>query len=137
LIDDIQSTLDEAGGTAQETAIQEQDAGDESLLSDETDQATDDQAILIGTGDPIGEDDLVESEPDLVDNLGIDLTSELNRDILAEEDDGELAVDHTLGDRIEAIVEKVLQEKLDTIIGQRLEAAVQKEFEKLRKDILE
>ena len=79
----------------------------------------------------------METEPKLVDNLGIDLTSDLDRGILNEVDEGESAADGTLGDRIESIVEKVLQEKLDTIIGQRIEEAVQKEFEKLRKDILE
>ena len=137
LIDDIQSTLDETDGTTEETAIEEQAAGNESVTADGADQATDNQAILIGNGDLIDEDELVETEPNLVDNLGIDLTSELSRDILTEEDEEGSAADNTLGDRIEAVVEKVLQEKLDTIIGQRIEEAVQKEFEKLRKDILE
>jgi hypothetical protein len=96
----------------------------------------------------IGGDELVETETDLVDNLGIDLTSDLNRDTLDGEDDGEPstdqqedipfeAADDTLGERVAAIVERVLQEKLESMIGQRIEEAVQKEFEKLRKDILE
>jgi len=148
LIDDIQSTLDDTDGAAEEPAIEERDLADESLPADAVDDASGDQTILVGNGDPIGEDEMVETEPDLVDNLGIDLTSELNRDILEDEDEAEPAAgqqadipletaDHTMAERIEAIVERVLQEKLETMIGQRIEEAVLKEFEKLRKDILD
>jgi len=148
LIDDIQSTLDDTDGTAGEPAIEEQDVADESLLVDVVDDTAGNQAILVGNGDHIGEDELVESEPALVDNLGIDLTSDLNRDILddkadeeplavQQEDISEEAADDPMAERIEAIVERVLQEKLETMIGQRIEEAVQKEFEKLRKDILD
>ena len=83
-----------------------------------------------------------------MDNLGIDLTSELNRDILNDEDETESiadkeeyipfeAADSALGDRVEEIVERVLQEKMEPMIDKRIEEAVQKEFEKLRKDILD
>ena len=146
LIDDIQSTLDETDGTAEEPEIDEQNTVDESLLADETDDTSIDPVVLVGKGETVGEDESVESEADLVDNLGIDLTSELNRDILSDGEEGESisekdipseAADNTLGIRVEAIVERVLQEKLETILGRRIEDAVQKEFEKLRKDILD
>jgi hypothetical protein len=83
-----------------------------------------------------------------LDNLGIDLASELNQDILSNEDETESiadqeedipfeAADGTLGDRVEKIVEQVLHEKLEAMIDKRIQEAVQKEFEKLRKDILD
>ena len=68
---------------------------------------------------------MVETEPALVDNLGIDLTSDLNRDILndadelaADVDDVPFeAVDSTLGERVETIVERVIEEKLEKILS--------------------
>jgi len=148
LIDDIQSTLDDADRAAEEPAIEEKDVADDSLPADALDDASGDQAILVGNGEHIGVDELVETEPDLVDNLGIDLTSELNRDILDDEDKAEPAAvqqadipletaGDSMAEMIETIVERVLQEKLETMIGQPIEEAVQKEFEKLRKDILD
>jgi len=148
LIDDIQSTLDQTDSAAEGTGVEEEDAEEDPSLMDETDEASIDPAVLMGNGDSIDADDLVEAETELLDNLGIDLTSELNRDILNEEDKTESmadndedipfeAVDSSLGDRVEEIVERVLQEKLASMIDKRIDEAVQKEFEKLRKDILD
>ena len=135
-------------GTAEEITIEEQNTVDKSLLADETDDTSIDPIVLVGNSELIGEDKPVETETDLVDNLGIDLTSESNRDILNGEDEEQPivdekedipfeAVDSTLDIRVEAIVERIIQEKLEAMMGQRIEDAVQKEFEKLKKDILD
>ena len=148
LIDDIQSTLNQSKSNAEGPAFEEQDAFDEDVPADETADAYGEQAILVGNDEHIGEDELVESEPDLIDNLGIDLTSEFDRDMIDGEDEGPSigeqvgnrfseAVDNTLVEKIEAVIERVIQEKMETIIGPRIDAAVQKGFEKLRKDILD
>lgn len=146
LIDDIQSTLDQTDSEAEGTGAEEQDAEEEPSLMDETDEASIDPAVLMGNGDLMDADDLMETETELLDNLGIDLTSELNQDILIDEDEKESiadkdipfeAADSKLGDRVEEIVERLLHDKLASMIDKRIEEAVQKEFEKLRKDILE
>lgn len=148
LIDDIQSTLDETDSAAEGTGVEQLDSEEVPSLVDEMDEASIDPAVLVGNGDPIDADDLKEIDTELLDNLGIDLTSELNRDILSNDDEKESiadkdedipfeAADSTLGDRVEKIVEQVVHEKLKAMVDKRIQEAVQKEFEKLRKDILD
>ncbi len=146
LIDDIQSTLDETDGVAKDTGIEEQE--EEPSLAAEPAETPSDAAVLMGNGDHIDTDELEEYDAELLDNLGIDLASELNQDILSNEDETESiadqeedipfeAADNTLGNRVEKIVEQVLHDKLGPMIDKRIKEAVQKEFEKLKKDILD
>ena len=144
LIDDIQSTLDETGSPDVETGLEYStiDPDEETALSaDEIVDKAPEPAIILGNGDPIDTDNLIETETNLVDNLGIDLTSEFNRDILDDADDMETttgqagdspfeAADSTLGERVETIVARILDEKLENIIGKRIEEAVAREIKK-------
>ena len=148
LIDDIQSTLDETDSFSEETTAEEQDAVDAGLLADGPDETSDDDGELAAGDDSANVDQAKDPEIDLVDNLGIDLTSELNRDILNEEEEARPVPDQTddipfegadgtLGERVAAIAERILEEKLDAMISRRIQDAVQKEFDKLRKEILD
>ena len=143
LIDDIQSTLDESETAGQETTDppshdEVREVDEEPAETVDAREGPSEQTIYLEKGAPIDADVMAEIETDLLDNLGIDLTTELERNVLSDEEDAASvapdapfeAADSTLGERVETIVERVLQEKLDEILERKIADAVARELDK-------
>ena len=136
LIDDIQATLNDEPVTSRASDQESTPKTDEPIEGD-TLEKDDDAYTFLDDGEFIEDDEITESETEFVDHLGIDLTSEIEKNTLEEGQEGALegvkpteSLEPDIApDAIETAVKKALAEMLadkNSPLARAIENAVKK-----------